>query len=200
MANTCCNSIRICDPERSLRKIYTAASQAQKHDAGQETSDLYRMLISLGVKARKIQNIKCRENFTGGAVEYDPKERIVKIESESAWNFQYDAWETVKKKFPDVSIYYLATEGGNDLFVTNDCDHLHFKTRYMLDWSTEDGDGEFAYLNNEKAVVDYVTKNIGPKVADIQTARKAVERLNTDNGDSFGKLLEVDYDEESTLV
>lgn len=197
MANTCCNSIRIDGPAADLKKIHAAALAAQ-NEINVEKSDLYRMLERLGATEERLEGIRCREDYTGGPVEYDEETETVIIESESANSFQHDAWQLVKKMFPKVSIYYRADEPGNMLFVTNDVYGVHFHTRLRVDWSTADGGGEIAYLDDPDEFVPYVKKNINPTVETEEQARLALAALEDEDG--CGIVTEIDFDESNALL
>lgn len=197
MANTCCNSIRITGPATDLEKIHAAALAAQNENDNQ-LSDLYRMLLRLGCTEHELEKTRCREDFTGGPVEYDPGNGTVLIESESANCFQYDAWRLVRKRFPAVTVFYRADEPACRVFITNDREGVYFKSGFRIDWMTDDGEGEIAYIDDAQGLVEYVRKNIDPAVTTEAQARAAVDALEGRGGE--GLLLDIAYEDDSGLL
>jgi len=201
MANTCFNIIKIEGNKETLSTLKTTIDNlidnltvrnTEKYlDAGVDD-----LLSVIGYTPEELENISRREWFTGGHPELEND--ILTIRTESAWRFQGEAWELVKKKYPDVNIHYQAEELGCEIFETNDTDRIHFKDRFLLDWYDEEkGDGEMEYFETEEDLTEYVRKNIAPDIQDREGVDKALEEIN-EKDDSFANVYEISY--ETTLA
>ena len=203
MANTCFNIIKIEGNKETLSTLKTTIDNlidnltvrnTEKYlDAGIDD-----LLSVIGYTPEELEDISRREWFTGGHPEL--KDDILTIRTESAWRFQGEAWELVKKKYPDVNIHYQAEELGCEIFETNDTEGRLFKDKYLLDWYDErKGDGEMEYFETEEDLTDYVRKNIAPDVRDREGVDKALEEINEED-DSFANLYEINYQEGYALA
>ena len=203
MANTCFNIIKIEGNKETLSTLKTTIDKlidnltvrnTEKYlDAGIDD-----LLSVIGYTPEELENISRREWVTGGHPKLE--DDILTIRTESAWRFQGEAWELVKKKYPDVNIHYQAEELGCEIFETNDTEGRLFKDKYLLDWYDErKGDGEMEYFETEEDLTDYVRKNIAPDVRDREGVDKALEEINEED-DSFANLYEIDYQEGYALA
>ncbi len=189
MANTCLNTIKIEGPRRTLVRIKNEINKTIAESPQNKTCDLYRLLQSLRYNDKTLKGVSCREEFNS---EPNIRDGVLTILSESAWSFQGTAWELVCRHFPSISVLFLAEEFGCDIFITNDTEHRLIKTRYAIDWSNAQGDGEIEYFDDEHAFTQYVHDNIDIEVNDFESARKAVIALNNSK-DCFGYIREVEY-------
>lgn len=205
MANTCLNEIYITGKPATLHKLYDAI-RAVRAEKNKETSDLYRLLQRLGYKNA---SVSARENFTGEVElikDFHNKrtlrtEELIRICSESSWNFQGAAWQLVKKKYPSLSIYYLEEENGCNIFSTNDTEREYITCKYSLDYQTQDGDSDVVYFDDDCTLIEYVHDIFDSTVGTFQEAQEAIQSIeDSSDGDSYATLREVCFDDNYNLL
>lgn len=198
MSNTCTNSIRIEGPEKDLLALKDHINAVRKDEKAKHYRNLYLLLLRLGYPKSEAEEFDIREDFTGGDAEIE--NGILKLDTESAWRFQSSGWEAVRKKFPAVSIYYLAEELGNCLFETNDTARRHFPYKYCLDWWDEGiGDGETEFFNDDCSLIEYIHDSIDSTVGTFEQAQKALRAYN-ESPDSYANLTEIHFNTEYELL
>lgn len=198
MSNTCMNTIRIEGPEKDLLDLKDHINAVRKDEKAKHYRNLYLLLLRLGYPQSEAEEFDIREDFTGGDAEIE--NGILKLDTESAWRFQSSGWEAVRKKFPAVSIYYLAEELGNDIFETNDTARRHFPYKYCLDWWDEqEGNGETEYFADDCSLIEYVHDNFDSAVGTFEQAQKALQSYNKSPYDSYANLTEIHYNTEYNL-
>lgn len=199
MANICINSIRIEGPEKDLLTLKDHINAVRKDKKSSHYRNLYLLLLRLGYPESEAKKLDIREDFTGGDAEIE--NGILRLDTESAWSFQSSGWEAVRKKFPAVSIYYLAEELGNGLFETNDTARRHFPYKYCLDWwDEEEGNGETEYFNDDCSLIEYVHEHFDSAVSTFEQAEKALQTINETPLDSYANLTEIHYNTEYQLL
>lgn len=199
MANTCINTIRIEGPQKDLLALRDHINAVRKDENAKHYRNLYLLLLRLGYPQSEAEEFDIREDFTGGDAEIE--NGILKLDTESAWSFQSSGWEAVRKKFPAVSIYYLAEELGNCVFETNDTARRHFPYLYCLDWWDEKkGDGETEYFNDDNFLIEYVHDHFDSTVGTMEQAEKALRAYNNSPDDSYANLTEIHYNTEYQLL
>lgn len=201
MANCCCNSIKVTGPEKDLKKlskhICAVIDDAKKINI-YNYPGMDDLLQALGYTPEQLKDIRRREWFNNDKPKIE--DGILSLCTESAWSFQGEAWELVKKKYPKLDIYFQAEELGNDIFCTNDTTGKYFPERYLLDWN-KDGNGEMEFFNDNDDFIKYVKDNIDEEINDFESAMKALKDIN-ENGveDDFAYLHEVEYFTDYALV
>ena len=193
MANICCNTIKISGPPKRLRTLngqITSFMHGRKPDPGNH-SDLYDFLRSLGYSEKKLRNISCQEDFTGGPPTL--KDNVLTLLTESSWNFQGSAWELVKKKYPSLEIYFLADEPGNEIFCTNDTSGAYIPQKYSLDWQDETGDCDLQYFDDDCSLIEYVHDRFDSSVGDMDAVQHTITEMN-ENPDGYAVIREIEYD------
>lgn len=197
MSNTCMNTIRIEGPEKDLLALKDHINAVRKDKEAKHCRNLYILLLRLGYPQSKAEEFDIREDFTGGDAEIE--NGILKLDTESAWRFQSSGWEAVRKKFPAVSIYYLAEELGNCLFETNDTTRRHFPYKYCLDWWDErEGNGETEYFNDDCSLIEYVHDHFDSTVGTFEQAEKALQAFG--ERDNLANLTEIHHNTEYELL
>lgn len=197
MANTCINLIRIEGPEKDLLALKDHINAVRKDEKARRYRNLYLLLLRLGYPEAETKKFDIREDFTGGDAEIE--NGILKLDTESAWSFQCSGWEAVRKKFPAVSIYYLAEELGCCVFETNDTAGRHFPYKYCLDWWDEKlCDGETEYFNDDCSLIEYVHDHFDSSVGTFEQAKKALEAFG--EKDNLANLTEIQYNSEYELL
>lgn len=199
MSNTCINTIRIEGPEKDLLTLKDHINAVRKDEKAKHYRNLYLLLLRLGYPQSEAEEFNIREDFTGGDAEIE--NGILKLDTESAWRFQSSGWEAVRKKFPAVSIYYLAEELGNCVFDTNDTAHRHFPYKYCLDWwNEENSDGETEYFADDCSLIEYVHNNFDSTVGTFEQAEKALQAYNESPDDSYANLTKIHFNTEYDLL
>lgn len=197
MSNTCINTIRIEGPEKDLLALKDHINAVRKEEKAKHYRNLYLLLLRLGYPQSEAKKFDIREDFTGGDAEIE--NGILKLDTESAWRFQSSGWEAVRKKFPAVSIYYLAEELGNCLFETNDTARRHFPYKWCLDWWDEEiVDGATEYFNDDCSLIEYVHDHFDSTVGTFEQAQKALQAFG--KNDNFANLTEIHYNTEYDLL
>lgn len=194
MANTCCNTIKVTGPEKDL-------DQLNKHicaviDDAKKTSiynypGMNDLLQALGYTPEQLKDIRRREWLNNDRPKIE--DGVLSLNTESAWNFQGEAWELVKKKYPSLDIYYQAEETGMDIFCTNDTTGKYFQDKYLLDWYRDD-DGEMEYFQDDTALIEYVQKNIDSTVSTFEDVQELLDTINKESDDNFARLHKIEYE------
>lgn len=197
MSNTCMNTIRIEGPEKDLLALKDHINAVRKDEKAKHYRNLYLLLLRLGYPQSEAEGFDIRDDFTGGDAEIE--NGILKLDTESAWRFQSSGWEAVRKKFPAVSVYYLAEELGNCVFETNDIARRHFPYKYCLDWWDEqEGNGETEYFNDDCSLIEYVHDHFDSTVGTFEQAEKALQAFG--EKDNLANLTEIHHNTEYELL
>ena len=197
MANTCFNQIKITGSQKDLTKIYDAIKKALEDNESSfswlEASDFLELF---GIKKKNIPS-DLREAIT------DIKEiqdGVLKISSESSWNFKPDIWRALRTVFHDIDIYYLAEEFGCEIFVTNDTTETMFPVKYALDFDFEGyPEPGVNYFNSEEELLDFCRKVFKKNYRSAEEVEKKLDDwLRENSEDNFAVLHEIEYAEDDT--
>ena len=163
---------------RTLKRISEAIKGALKGTipVSEDSSNNWQgnALTALKIKMRKHDDIR-------GFFYEEPKldGNVLKVNCEEKWH-RGDFAELLARKFPSLSVYWIAEECGCEIYETNDADGKYFAERYWVD-TCVNGDYDSEYFETEEAVWEYLTKRAGCKNAeDVEAFNDAVT-----NGEDF---------------
>lgn len=193
MANTCFNSIVITGPQETLQALHDSIRAAAGKDSCRH---LRALLLSLGYTEETLQGLDAREDFFPHALGQPLalSDGVLRLSSESAWDFKKDAWAAVRRALPAISIYYLAEETSCDIFVTNDTRRRFFKTKWFLDSE----EVEPMYFDDDCSLIEYVHDNADSTVGTFEQLQAFLREA--DEQDRFYSLHEVSYDDDAVLA
>jgi hypothetical protein len=160
----------------ALDRIYDAL---ENHDVkeGSAQSWVGNVLLKLGIK---IDGARVRAFYYSGDAKID--NGTLKINLEEAWCRQ-DFAELIEKKFPSTTVYWIAEEGGCQIYETNDSKGKYFPERYWVD-ACVNGEYDSQYFEVEEDAFKWVSELAG---VDLKT-QKDVERWNI-NAEDVGDFV-----------
>jgi len=100
--------------------------------------------------------------------------------TETAWQPPFGLLKLIQKCYPSLSFYFAAEGDDWDVYITNDKDGRHFKSRYVLDMEPD-----IEYCDTIEGACTHLAAYIGKPVAANWTALwEAAEKWNDDNPDA----------------
>ena len=178
MANMASVAYAIEGSDESLNKIYEAILKAMSY---KNCWTEYKACELLGYTEEELNDLTSGYSL-GGAVEEKPtfnkKTGVLKFFAEERWGLQ-NFHELLKKKFPDIKVYWVVEEVGFDVFCTNDKEGKYFPARYWVDMAQDDV-FQSDYFKTEKAMYKWLDKVTYGRVK----SEEDVEEFNADYEDS----------------
>lgn len=178
MANMCMVSYAIEGNRRTLKRISEKINGAMKgtipEKEGSSNNWQGNVLTALNIQMRPRDDIR-------GFFYEEPKLEggVLKFNCEEKWH-RGEFAELLERKFPSLSVYWIAEESGCGIYETNDADGKYFAERYWVD-TCVDGGYDSEYFETEEAVWEYLTNRAGCKNAeDVEAFNDAVT-----NGEDF---------------
>lgn len=190
MANTCINQIKITGDLKDLKTIHDKIENALRNG----TNGYHRLnakdFLSLFNVEKKCIPHDLREDIT----DIDEiKDDVLRIWSESSWNFKQEIWRALRTKFPEIKIYYLAEEFGNDVFETNDPTGTFFPQKFALDYEqVGNPDAGIEYFNSEEDLLKFCRKTFKKRYSSAENVKKKLDTyLWKQHEDNFAVLHEI---------
>ena len=138
----------------------------------------YTACVKLGFPEEELEEKRLGGDADGDA-EIDGK-GVLHFWAEERWGLQ-DFHILLKQKFPDIKVYWVVDEPGEEIYATNDKKGKYFPERFYVD-ACIDGEYKTEYFEKEESMYKYV--------ADITKNRvktpEEVEAFNADYEDSEG--------------
>ena len=182
MANWASTNYAIEGSKETLKKIYDAIQHpdTSEGDSGWEGG----VLKALGIKWKERQSDGSGYYMRGfiqdpECIEFNPETNdTLSFYAEEAWGLT-DFNEALAENFPDIKIYWVVEESGEEIYATNDKEGKYFPERFYVD-ACIDGEYKTEYFEKEESMYKYI--------ADITKNRvktpKEVEVFNADYEDS----------------
>lgn len=136
----------------------------------------YAACKSLGFIDKELDNYRL-----GGEIDEDATDNgqgVLKFYAEERWGLQ-DFHILLKKKFPDITVYWSVEESGCAVYCTNDKEGKYFPERYYADVCI-DGIYDSEYFSTEKALFEWLAKLTNNRVKSVED----IENFNADYEDS----------------
>lgn len=117
----------------------------------------------------------------GGAIDGDVEineQGTLRFWAEERWGLQ-DFNELLKRKFPNIKIYWVVEEPDNEVYCTNDKKGKYFPERYLCD-TAQDDEYQYEYFRTEEAMYKWLSKITNGRVK----SKEDVEEFNGDYEDS----------------
>ena len=136
----------------------------------------YTACKSLGFTDKELDNYRL-----GGEIDEDATNNghgVLKFYAEERWGLQ-DFYILLKKRFPDITVYWLVEESGCAVYCTNDKEGKYFPERYWVDTAIDDI-YQSEYFKTKEAVYKWLDKLTYGRVK----SEKDVEKFNADYEDS----------------
>ena len=115
----------------------------------------------------------------GGEISEEPtiKDGVMRFWAEERWGLQ-DFEELLRKKFPEIKVYWIVEESGCDVYATNDKEGKYFPERYYVELSLDD-QIEMEYFKTEEDMFQWLFKKTDGRVKNWQN----VDDFNSDYED-----------------
>jgi hypothetical protein len=171
MANMASVVYAIEGPQEDLKKILGAICLAI---ASEETFyEEYLACKNLGYTEEELEGKRL-----GGEIEDEPTfdNGVLRFYAEERWGLQ-DFEELLRQKFPDIKVYWVVEESGNEVYCTNDKEGKYFPERYWVD-TAQDDIYQSEYFKTEEAMWKWLSEKYGVK------SKEEVEAWNADYEDS----------------
>ena len=171
MANMASVAYAIEGPQEDLKKILGAICLAI---ASEETFyEEYLACKNLGYTEEELEGKRL-----GGEIEDEPTfdNGVLRFYAEERWGLQ-DFEELLRQKFPDIKVYWIVEECGNEVYCTNDKEGKYFPERYWVD-TAQDDIYQSEYFITEEAMWKWLSEKYGVK------SKEEVEAWNQDYEDS----------------
>ena len=167
MANMASVAYAIEGPQKDLEKILGAICLAVHGDS--KHWEEYKTCINLGFPESQLRNYRL-----GGEISEEPtlKDGVLRFYAEERWGLQ-DFEELLRKKFPDITVYWVVEEPGCEVYCTNDKEGKYFPERYWVD-TAQDDIYQSEYFITEEAMYKWLNEKYGVK------SKEEVEVWNAD--------------------
>lgn len=173
MANMASVAYAIEGSEKSLKEIELAIILS-KEDTKYWSE--YTVCKILGFTDKELDNYRLGGEIDEDAI--DNGQGVLKFYAEERWGLQ-DFHILLKKKFPDITVYWSVEESGCAVYCTNDKEGKYFPERYYADVCI-DGNYYSEYFPTEKALFEWLAKLTNNRVKSVED----IENFNADYEDS----------------
>ena len=187
MANMASVSYRIEGPKETLEKINDAILKAMPQ---KEHWDEWEACINLGFTEEELDGKRL-----GGEIDDEPSlgENTLEFYAEERWGLQ-DFEGLLRKKFPEIKVYWIVEESGCDVYATNDKEGKYFPERYWVDTAQDDiYDSE--YFNDEESMWKWLDEKYGVKSKEEVDAWNADYEATGDDCENFIYIHEFEIEE-----
>lgn len=215
MANTCFTSWFLVGLKADIKAIHDEVVKMQKMELqamrdgySLEYWSLYTLLTNLGAEA-PVTGVDYRMEFMNAEPYYEEDGNTASLlfGSEDAWGPKTEGMALLKKRFPNVRMLFSSEENGNEQFWTNDKNHIHFTSRFIVDASLPDGETEYEEFPSEKELVDWVNGTFAEKlknqcgesihVGSIEECGSLDGTLEENNGEGYFHVYKIKVDNDS---
>lgn len=117
----------------------------------------------------------------GGEISEEPEineQGVLRFWAEERWGLQ-DFEELLRQKFPDITVYWVVEESGDEVYCTNDKEGKYFPERYWVD-TAQDDIYQSEYFKTEEAMYKWLSEITNGRVK----SKEDVEAFNSDYEDS----------------
>lgn len=162
MPNWASTSYRIEGEPNLLQKIEKAVIQ-HPVAAGADNDWEGNVCLALGIPKERLEKATLR-----GFISEPPsfEKGALVINAEEAWA-RTDFAELLKEKFPDITVYWVVEEEGNEIYETNDALGKYFPMQYCVD-AYYKGEYYSEYFKTEEEAVKYVKDFTKGEVSTIE--------------------------------
>lgn len=170
MANIASVAYAIEGPKKDLEEIFVAILNAVN-----TKDNRYEEYIAAETLKLPIEEGKTRLR---GEISNDPtlENGVLRFWAEERWGLQ-DFEELLRKKFPDITVYWVVEEPGMEIYCTNDKKGKYFRERYWVD-TAQDAIYQSEYFKTEEDMYKWLNEKYGVK------SEEEVEAWNADYEDS----------------
>ena len=165
MPNWCMTAYTIEGNKRTLNRIKNAIERCLSGEFPKEENSAYNwegnVLNALGIKFKKRngEHKYCVRGFLYEKPILD--DCVLKLNAEEAWS-RTDFAELLKRKFPSITVYWVAEESGCDIFQTNDTEGKYYDEKYWVD-ACVNGNYMSEYFQTEESAYDWICRISGCK-------------------------------------
>lgn len=174
MANMASVSYAIEGSKESLNTIKEVINRAV-NDKQNSKYEEYTASVLLGFDEEELNTHRLGGEITEEA---EIQEGTLHFWTEERWGLQ-DFEELLRKKFPDITVYWKVEEPGMEIYCTNDKKGKYFPSRYWVD-TCIDGDYDCEYFETEEPMYNWLSEKTHGRVHSQEDA----EAFNDDYEDS----------------
>lgn len=176
MANWASTTYVIEGPKETLQKIEKAITEAinTKDNKYEE----YKVCDELNIP------YEIGKTHLGGLIEEEPwydDNGSLYFYAEERWGLQ-DFNELLEKKFPDIKVYWVVEEPGNEVYATNDKEGKYFPDRFYVD-TCINGIYQSEYFTTEEEMYKWLSENTNGKIKSLEDAENFNESSDTPKED-----------------
>ena len=173
MANMASVAYAIEGPQKDLEEICGAICLAIS-DTEDKRYEEYITCLKLGYSEEELDKYRL-----GGEIFDEPEiiDGVIEFWAEERWGLQ-DFEELLRKKFPEIKVYWIVEESGCDVYATNDKEGKYFPERYYVELSLDD-QIEMEYFKTEEDMFQWLFKKTDGRVKNWQN----VDDFNSDYED-----------------
>ena len=188
MANMASVAYAIEGPQKDLEEVLGAICLAMT-DKKHWTE--YKACEHLGFSEQELDDKKL-----GGEISDEPTldSGVLRLYAEERWGLQ-DFEELLRKKFPDITVYWVVEESGMEIYCTNDAEGKYFPERYWVD-TAQDDIYESKYFNDDESMWKWLNEKYGVKSKEEVEAWNANYEDSGTDDENFICIHEFEVDEE----
>ena len=187
MANWASTSYAIEGPKETLQRIEEAILH---HPVEKDSSDNWEgnILKALDIEwephhmEQEGNNIEFSGYYMRGFIQEEPwwdeRHDSLRFDAMEAWGAT-DFHEVLEKNIPDIKVFYVVEESGEEVYATNDKEGKYFKDRFFVD-TCIDGNYQSEYFTYESSVYKWLHDITNGRV----NSREEAEKFNADYEDS----------------
>lgn len=166
MANWCETEYTFLGDKAELVAAYQFLWELQNTDSPKVESDfgatfLGNLLDALGEDYTKIP---CRGLWSA----LDLKADGMKLITCTAHSQLNEVWDLFCRRFPSLTYFYYAEEGGYEIFQTNDAEGLYYPWRYVINYFDNDERHYYRRCVSQEEAVDFVNQCSGQQYQSLE--------------------------------
>lgn len=108
---------------------------------------------------------------------HELEDGVLTIEAEEAWG-DTDFRHLLRKKYPQLKIFYITEEAGMEYFATNDSEGKYFRDRFLLE-SCIDEDYQHEYFRTKEEAQKYIAEHFHLH------SEKEIEDFNNNSDENY---------------
>lgn len=179
MANWAYTSYVIEGKQESIEKIYNAIQNPILEEGAGEGWE-GGVLKALGIQWEP-RTPEGKGYYMRGFIEPDTVscgDDVLRFDAQEAWGVT-DFYEVLEKNIPDIKVFYIVEEQGEEIFATNDKEGKYFTTRYYADCCI-DGNYHTDYFYDKEFMYEWLKDITDGRVKTMED----VDKFNDDYEDA----------------
>lgn len=134
----------------------------------------------------------CEKTYCRGSwSDLDLQGGTLTFNTETAWSPCNEVFELVRSKFPSISYYFLAEEGGNGMYQTNDGSGAYYPERFFVELCTPNEDYGQEYFADLPSALHWIGEFGNCEVGSEEVVKRLDELWNDRNENAYCYLHEI---------